>query len=101
MKKTLDSMKKIIALTTYMLIAVPAHANPLELTGNALGDGVLSTVIYSVIGIIMAFASVKVVDLMTPGDLKRDIAENNNIALALLTGFIILGISIIIAAAIV
>jgi uncharacterized membrane protein YjfL (UPF0719 family) len=47
----------------------------------------------------MALIAYKVVDLITPGKLAEDIA-NNNIALAILTGCIVLGVSIIIAAAI-
>ena len=79
---------------TFALAAVP------ELTGNPIADGILSTLLYSVIGMIMAFISYKVIDLVTPGHLGKDIAENS-VALAILAGMTILGICIIIAAAIV
>ena len=68
-------------------------------TGNPVTDGIISTILYSSIGIIMAFISFKIIDLLTPGNLSEDIA-NNNIALAILAGCSMLGVSIIIAAAI-
>ncbi|MCB0323163.1 MAG: DUF350 domain-containing protein [Bdellovibrionales bacterium] len=69
-------------------------------TGNPVVDGVLATILYSGIGILMAFIAFKVVDMITPGDLGKAISENN-LAMAVLAGCSILGISIIIAAAIV
>ena len=76
-----------------LLLTLPAYAFAAVegLTGNPMADEVLSTLIF------MAFVAYKVVDLITPGDLSKDIAENNNIALAVLTGSITLGVCIIIA----
>jgi len=93
--------QKLFWIVPFMLVYVsPAFAEPASITGNPIGDGILSTIIYGAIGIVMAFVSFKVVDLITPGDLSKDIAENNNIALALLAGLTVLGVCIIIAAAI-
>jgi uncharacterized membrane protein YjfL (UPF0719 family) len=47
----------------------------------------------------MAFIAFKVCDLLTPGNMSKDISENN-IALAIVAGCSMLGVSIIIAAAI-
>ena len=66
-------------------------------SGEPLVDGIISTVIYSILGVLMALVSFKAIDLLTPGKLSKDIADNN-IALALLTGLMMLGICIIIAA---
>ncbi|MCB0360845.1 MAG: DUF350 domain-containing protein [Bdellovibrionales bacterium] len=91
---------KHAALTTAALIVgqtQTAVAAAPAMWGDPLVDGILSTVIYSVIGIVMAFLSFKVIDLITPGHLAKSIAENN-IALAVLTGLMMLGICIIIAA---
>lgn len=74
-------------------------AAPQEFTGSAIMDGVLSTLLYSGIGIIMAFVAFKICDLIIPGNLSKDIA-NNNIALAIVAGSSMLGVCIIIAAAI-
>ena len=70
-------------------------------TGHPLLDGILSTVIYSLIGMAMAFLAFRLVDAVTPGELGHEIAEKHNIALSILAGFTILGICIIIAAALV
>jgi len=83
-----------------LVLASEALAAPASATGNPLVDGILLTVLYSGIGIIMTFIAYKVVDIITPGNLSEDIAKGN-IALAILTGCIVLGICIIIAAAIV
>lgn len=71
-----------------------------ELTAESLASGVLSTVVYGVMGVVMATLGFKVVDALTPGDLSHDIADGKNLPLALLASSMILGLCIIIAAAI-
>ena len=88
------------ALIINLFHAAPAHATPSAITGILIADGLIATLIYSSVGIFMAFMSYKIIDLLTPGDLSRELTENKNVALALLTGSMILGICIIIAAAI-
>ena len=83
-------------LFAFFASASAAHAAT-ALSGEALVDGIISTVIYSMLGVLMAAFSFKVIDLLTPGKLSKDIADNN-IALALLTGLMMLGVCIIIAA---
>ena len=77
-----------------VLAAVPG------VTGNTFVDGVVSTLVYGLVGIFMAFFAMKLIDLATPGDLGKQIGEDRNVAMALLVGCLILGICIIIAAAI-
>ena len=81
------------------LLATPAFAAEFGVTGNPVVNDVVATFVYSAIGIVMAFFSYKVIDLLTPGNLSADIA-NNNIALAILAGLTNLGICVIIAAAV-
>ena len=91
-----------LTISTIAVLAISpstSFAQGTQFTGNPITDGILSTIVYGAIGMIMAFISYKVVDLLTPGDLGKDIADNN-IALAILSGLTILGICIIIAAAI-
>ncbi len=57
----------------------------------------LSTVVYSIVGIIMAVAGFKVVDWLTPGNLAEEVANKENRALAVLAGSMMLGVCIIIA----
>jgi len=66
-----------------------------------MGIEILETLIYSILGIIMAVVGFKVVDWLTPGDLAEDVAHKENRALAILAGSMILGVCIIIASALV
>ncbi len=98
------SLRKAIHVgaATLSMLALPASAiaEVPQFTGHQVADGVLATILYSAIGIVMAFIAYRVVDLLTPGNLGKDIADGNT-ALAILAGFKILGVCIIIAAAIV
>lgn len=61
----------------------------------------LSTIIYSVVGIVMGVVGFKVVDWLTPGNLAEEVAHKENRALAVLAGSMMLGVCIIIAAVLV
>lgn len=58
------------------------------------------TVIYAVIGILLALLAYQIIDWITPGRLSKRISEEGNIALGIVVGALMLGICIIIAAAI-
>ena len=66
-----------------------------------MGIEIIETIVYSIIGIIMAVIGFKVVDWLTPGDLAEDVAHKENRALAILAGAMILGVCIIIASVLV
>lgn len=68
---------------------------------NAMEKGVLGTVIYSLIGIVVMVLAVKVVDIITPGNLFQQISKDENLPLSIFTSAMVIGIAIIIAAAIV
>lgn len=52
------------------------------------------------LGIVMAIVGFKLFDWITPGDLGNEITGKSNIAAAILAGAVVLGVSIIMAAAI-
>jgi uncharacterized membrane protein YjfL (UPF0719 family) len=56
---------------------------------------------FAVVGIIAAILGYKIFDMCTPGDLNKEIVENKNIAAAIVAGAVILGVCVIIAAAMV
>lgn len=58
------------------------------------------TIIYAVIGILLALLSYQIIDWITPGRLSKKISEEGNVALGIVVGALMLGICIIIAAAI-
>jgi len=60
----------------------------------------VASVVYSLIGIVMFAASFLIIRLVSPFSLRKEIEEDQNTALAILIGSVILGLSIIIAAAI-
>jgi len=92
-------MKARILGLSLILISSPALAVDISLTG--LGAGVVATVIYSLIGIIMASIGFKMVDFLTPGNLADEVSNKGNRALAILAGSMILGVCIIIASAVI
>ncbi len=65
------------------------------------GMELLSTLVYSAVGIVMGIVGFKVVDWLTPGSLAEEVAHKENRALAILAGSMMLGVCIIIASVLV
>lgn len=64
---------------------------------GSLLQGILDTAIYSLVGIIMMGIGLLLVILVSPFSVKKEIEDDQNMALGLIMGAIIIGISIIIA----
>ncbi len=62
--------------------------------------GILDTGIYSLFGIVMMIIGFVVIVIISPFSIKKEIGEDQNTALGIIIGSVILGISIIIAAVI-
>ena len=67
---------------------------------DTLAMQVLSTVLFAGVGIVLAIVGFKLFDLVTPGKLQEEICEKQNVAAGILGAAIVLGISLIIAAAV-
>ena len=82
---------------------LPAHAAEVGAANGwhaqSLGQAVAYMLLFAVIGILAAIAGYKIFDKCTPGDLNKEILENKNVAAAIVAGSVILGVCIIIAAA--
>ena len=63
-------------------------------------SNVLNALVFAFLGVVIFAVSFLLIDLATPYRLWKEIIDEHNTALAVLIGFIALGISIIIAAAI-
>ncbi|GMU04474.1 MULTISPECIES: DUF350 domain-containing protein [Corallococcus] len=63
-------------------------------------QGVLASVIYSLIGLVVFVAGFYVIRLILPYDVHKEIEVDQNVALGIVIGSFILGLAIIIAAAI-
>ena len=66
---------------------------------QSLGQAMGYMGLFAAVGIILAIAGYRVFDKCTPGDLHKEITENRNVAAAIIGGAVILGVCIIIAAA--
>jgi putative membrane protein len=61
----------------------------------------LNSILFSVLGIVILFVSFAFIELLTPKhNIRKEILEKQNMALAVLAGFFMLAIAIIIASAI-
>jgi uncharacterized membrane protein YjfL (UPF0719 family) len=91
------------ALTTLFFIphaALAADAAvPTGWHAQSLGQALGYMILFSAVGIIAAIAGYKLFDKCTPGDLHNEIVQNRNVAAAIVAGSVILGVCIIIAAA--
>jgi len=67
---------------------------------QSFGRSVLATFTYSAIGIVMFAVSFAIIRFISPFSLRKEIEEDQNVALAVLIGAVILGLSIIIASAV-
>lgn len=59
-----------------------------------------TSALFGLLGIILALVGFKLFDWVTPGDLQREIVENKNMAAAIVTAAVVIGICHILAAAI-
>lgn len=66
----------------------------------AFSESLLTSLIFSVLGVAIFWVSFIVIDKLTPYDLWKQLIEENNIALAIVSAAMCLGIAIIVAAAI-
>lgn len=87
-----------LLLTTVVSHAAESTA-PATWHAQSLGQAIGYMVLFSAIGISAAIIGYKVFDKCTPGDLHREIIENKNIAAAIVGGSVIIGVCLIIAAA--
>lgn len=62
--------------------------------------GVISSIVYSLIGIVILVLSFYIVEKITPHNLYKKIVEENNIAIAIVGAGFILAIAVIISSAI-
>ena len=67
---------------------------------SSIGGALGLTALFGFAGVLLAVAGYKIFDLCTPGDLHKEIVEHKNVAAAIIGASVILGVCIIIAAAI-
>jgi uncharacterized membrane protein YjfL (UPF0719 family) len=87
-----------LSLTPSALRAADANSST-SWHAQSLGQAVGYMLVFAIIGIIVAIAGYKIFDKCTPGHLNREILEHRNVAAAIIAGAVILGVCIIVAAA--
>ena len=61
---------------------------------------IISTVVYSLIGVVLFIVAYKIIDFVTPYSIHKEISEDHNVALGVIIGSVMIALAIIIAAAI-
>jgi uncharacterized membrane protein YjfL (UPF0719 family) len=88
------------SLTTFSIgakgMSLPAMIVPLENLTNVL----VSTLIFVLLGIIIFALAFMVIVKASPFSVRKEIEEDQNVALAIVIGAVILGIALIVSAAI-
>ena len=72
-----------------------------SLIERALFNHILAALVFAAVGLVAFCASVWVISKITPFSIRKEIEEDQNTSLAIIVGAMIIGMSIIIAAAIV
>lgn len=68
---------------------------------ESLGSGLTASLAFGVLGVVLMLVGYKLFDLITPGvRLDHELAERQNVAVAIVTAAFIIGIAIVTAAAI-
>ena len=98
MKTRLGWLLGFLFITTLPLLAAESPA-PVVAHARTLGEALLYMLIFAVAGMVLAILGYKLFDKFTPGDLHKEIVDKQNVAAAVIAAAVVLGICIIIAAA--
>ncbi len=96
----------LLSAICFPLLAVPcaraaeesATVVPTTWHPTSFLQAVGSSLVFGLIGIVIAVIGFKLFDLITPFNLEKEMCENKNVAVGILCGAIVLGICHIIAA---
>jgi uncharacterized membrane protein YjfL (UPF0719 family) len=58
------------------------------------------SLIYGLLGIVLTIAGYKIFDWITPIDVEKELSERQNVAVAIVAAAVIIGIALVVAAAI-
>lgn len=100
--RAMKSWSTLPLAVVLMMTSVQAQSPALESWhAHTVQEAVAYTALFAVLGFALAFLGYRLFDKLTPGDLHREIIEKHNVAAAILAAAVVLGICIIIAAAMV
>jgi len=64
------------------------------------GGAIIASIVYSLIGVAMFAFAFLIVERIAPFSLRKELSEDDNVAVGIVLGAVFIGLSIIIAAAI-
>ncbi|HTY86754.1 MAG TPA: DUF350 domain-containing protein [Candidatus Acidoferrum sp.] len=91
----------LFTFASSLLAADGSAASAPNWHAQTLLQAIGNVLIFAAIGIVAAILGFKVFDKCTPGHLEKEILEHRNVAAAIIAAAVIIGVSIIIAAAMV
>ena len=99
--KPRSSLRWLLSAVFLVPAALPAAeaTAPSGWHAQTLAEAIGYMLLFAAIGIATAILGYKLFDKCTPGDLHKEILENKNVAAAIVAAAVILGVCIIIAAA--
>ena len=90
----------LAGITTLTLFASPAFAQSAEAAPKPIAHALLMSVCFASLAMVLLFVAFKLFDWATPRiDIQKELL-NNNIAVAIMTAAVILGVSLIVAVSI-
>lgn len=85
--------------TTLAAMAADPATGAVAFRERGIAEALGLMVLFAIVGVLSAVAGYRIFDKFTPGDLHKEIVENKNMAAAVIAGAAILGVCIIVAAA--
>jgi putative membrane protein len=67
---------------------------------HSFGQALLWSVVFGVVGIALTVAGFKIFDLLTPIKVETELAEKQNMAVAIVVAAMIIGVAIVVSSAI-
>lgn len=102
MKPIVSRCSALLLSFTLPALAFAAEGEPAtHLHSNSLPQALGLMVLFAAVGVVVAIAGYRLFDKFTPGDMHKEIIENKNTAAAIVAAAVILGVSLIVAAAII
>jgi uncharacterized membrane protein YjfL (UPF0719 family) len=90
----------MIHLQPAFLIAQDALVIERGTSWDMLGQHLLAALVFSLLGVVVFFAALLLMEKLTPFSIAKEIGEEHNTAVAMIVSAMVLGIALIIAAAI-
>jgi uncharacterized membrane protein YjfL (UPF0719 family) len=93
-----DAALALVLLGVFVL-APSAMGATGDWAAKSLGEALGHMALFGLVGVLVAVIGYKLFDKCTPGDLHKEIIENKNTAAAIIGAAVIIGVCLIVAAA--